>query len=162
MMRSLVAALMLCAFVLAGNTTLPAAQNAPAVVKYHAPQTGIASTYDEPGCVAQQKPRGGCEVFDRKELTAAHRTLPFGTIVRVTNRRNGRWVYVRINDRGPYRPGRIIDLTPTAADRIGSDGLARVTVTVVVPPDPRDARCDTPARYMAMSEGADCNIESAP
>ena len=64
------------------------------------------------------------------ELTAAHRTLPFGTKVRVTNLRNGRSVTVRINDRGPFGRGRIIDLSVAAArqlDMIGS-GTARVTV----------------------------------
>ncbi len=60
-------------------------------------------------------------------LTAAHRTLPFGTLVRVTAR-NGRSVVVRINDRGPYVRGRIIDLTPAGARALGMDGLAYVTL----------------------------------
>ena len=64
-------------------------------------------------------------------LTAAHRSLPFGTLVRVTNRHTGRSVVVRINDRGPFVGGRIIDLTPTAARAIGFSGLAPVDVTVV-------------------------------
>lgn len=87
-------------------------------------QTGIASVYYG-GRTADGEwasPRG---------LTAAHRTLPFGTMVRVTNERNGRSVVVRINDRGPYIRGRIIDLTPRAAHDIGFSGLARVRVTVV-------------------------------
>ena len=61
-------------------------------------------------------------------LTAAHRTLPFGTRVKVTNKRNGRTVVVRINDRGPFKRGRIIDVTPAAAQRLGFGGLAPVTV----------------------------------
>jgi rare lipoprotein A len=61
-------------------------------------------------------------------LTAAHRTLPFGTKVKVTNRRNGRTVTVRINDRGPFIRGRIIDLTPAGARALGFSGLAPVTV----------------------------------
>lgn len=61
-------------------------------------------------------------------LTAAHRTLPFGTRVRVINRRNGRSVVVRINDRGPYVRGRIIDLTPAGARALGFSGLAPVDV----------------------------------
>jgi rare lipoprotein A len=65
------------------------------------------------------------------ELTAAHRSLPFGTMVRVTNRRNGRQVVVRINDRGPFIRGRIIDITPAAARTLGFSGLAPVTVEVV-------------------------------
>ncbi len=64
-------------------------------------------------------------------MTAAHRSLPFGTRVRVTNQRNGRSVTVRINDRGPFVRGRIIDLTPAAAGAIGLSGLAPVTVTVI-------------------------------
>ena len=62
-------------------------------------------------------------------LTAAHRTLPFGTKVKVTNKRNGRSVTVRINDRGPFVRGRIIDLTPAAAQALGFSGLAPVEVT---------------------------------
>jgi len=64
-------------------------------------------------------------------LTAAHRSLPFGTMVRVTNRGTGRSVVVRINDRGPYVRGRVIDLTPAAARAIGFSGLAPVTLSVV-------------------------------
>lgn len=59
------------------------------------------------------------EIFDMNALTAAHRTLPFGTWVRVTNLENGREVVVRINDRGPYIDGRIIDLSREAAREIG-------------------------------------------
>jgi len=61
-------------------------------------------------------------------LTAAHRSLPFGSKVRVTNRSNGKTVVVTINDRGPFVRGRIIDLTPAAARVLGFSGLARVTI----------------------------------
>jgi rare lipoprotein A len=64
-------------------------------------------------------------------LTAAHRSLPFGTLVKVTNRHSQRSVVVRINDRGPYVGGRVIDLTPAAAHAIGFSGLAPVTLSVV-------------------------------
>ena len=64
-------------------------------------------------------------------MTAAHRTLPFGTKVRVTNQRTGRSVVVRINDRGPFVRGGVIDLTPAAARALGFDGLAPVTLAVV-------------------------------
>lgn len=64
-------------------------------------------------------------------LTAAHKTLPFGTMVRVTNRRNNRSVVVRINDRGPFVHGRVIDLTPAGARAIGMSGLAPVSLAVV-------------------------------
>jgi peptidoglycan lytic transglycosylase len=64
-------------------------------------------------------------------LTAAHKTLPFGTMVRVTNTRNNRSVVVRINDRGPFVRGRVIDLTPAGAHAIGMSGLAPVSLAVV-------------------------------
>ena len=90
-------------------------------------QTGIASFYD---CCRQT---ASGERFNKQALTAAHRTLPFGTVVRVTNQHNGRSVTVRINDRGPVVRGRIIDLTPPGARAIGMDmdGVAPVTVEVV-------------------------------
>ena len=75
------------------------------------------------------------ERFNMNALTAAHKTLPFGTRVRVTNARNGRSVTVRINDRGPFIRGRTIDLSRAAAREIGmiSRGHARVTLEVVAP-----------------------------
>ena len=87
-------------------------------------QTGIASVYSEgPTATGERVVASG--------MTAAHRTLPFGTMVRVTNTSNGRSVVVRINDRGPFVKGRIIDLTPGAAHAIGIAGLGAVTVDVV-------------------------------
>ena len=73
------------------------------------------------------------ERCDPKAMTAAHRSLPFGTIVRVENLKNGKWVVVRINDRGPFHGGRIIDLTKAAAAVVGfvENGTARVELTVV-------------------------------
>jgi rare lipoprotein A len=73
------------------------------------------------------------ELFSSAKLTAAHRTLPFGTMVRVTNLSNGRTVIVRINDRGPFNKGRIIDLTPAAAQALQFSGLAPVALDVVDP-----------------------------
>ena len=64
-------------------------------------------------------------------LTAAHRSLPFGTMVRVTNTRTNKSVVVRINDRGPFVRGRVIDLTPAGARAIGMSGLAPVSLSVV-------------------------------
>ena len=87
-------------------------------------QSGIASVY------SNEKTANG-EYAHAGRLTAAHRTLPFGTRVLVTNVSSGRSVVVRINDRGPYIAGRIIDLTPAGARAIGSNGLARVTLTVL-------------------------------
>jgi rare lipoprotein A len=64
------------------------------------------------------------------DMTAAHRTLPFGTVVTVINHRTGQSIDVRINDRGPFVPGRVIDLSPAAAEAFGLDGLAPVTVSI--------------------------------
>ncbi|MBX9842708.1 MAG: septal ring lytic transglycosylase RlpA family protein [Xanthobacteraceae bacterium] len=87
-------------------------------------ETGIASVYGYDG----QKTANG-ERANSRGLTAAHRTLPFGTMVTVVNKNNGRQVTVRINDRGPFIRGRIIDLTPAAASQLGFSGLAPVTIS---------------------------------
>lgn len=75
------------------------------------------------------------ETFDPRQLTAAHRTLPFGSLVRVTNPRNGRSVTVRINDRGPFIKGREIDLSRAAAEQIGlvKRGVGKVELALVAP-----------------------------
>ena len=88
-------------------------------------QSGIASVYAYSG----ERTASG-ERASPRGLTAAHRTLPFGTMVRVTNVHNGRSVIVRINDRGPFVRGRIIDLTPAGAHLLGFDGLANVEVSI--------------------------------
>jgi rare lipoprotein A len=92
--------------------------------------TGTASWYGDPH--HGRKTASG-EVFDKTELTAAHRTLPLGTRVRVTNLDNGRSVVVRINDRGPFKRGRIIDLSQEAARQLGGigDGVFRVRLDVL-------------------------------
>lgn len=87
---------------------------------------GVASTYSDPQATASG------ERFNPGALTAAHRTLPFGTVVRVTNRHNGRAVMVRINDRGPFVAGRIIDLSTAAARSIGMDGIAPVILEACI------------------------------
>jgi rare lipoprotein A len=90
-------------------------------------QTGMASYYKSGRLTANG------ERFNPNGYTAAHRSLKFGTKVRVTNLRNGRSVVVRINDRGPYVSGRIIDLTYGAAIAVGlhDTGIAQVQVAVV-------------------------------
>jgi rare lipoprotein A len=89
----------------------------------------------EHGMAAVYSYRGGRTASGERSrpsgLTAAHRTLPFGTKVRVTNHRNGRSVVVRVNDRGPFNRGRIIDLTPAAAGQLGFNGLAPVSLDQV-------------------------------
>lgn len=103
-----------------------AAAPAPAEEQPFFTQQGIASFY---GKAHQGKRTAAGERFDMKDFTAAHRTLPFGTVVRVTNLRNGRIVKARINDRGPHVKGRVIDLSAAAARALGiRDGLARVSV----------------------------------
>jgi rare lipoprotein A len=82
-------------------------------------QDGIASYYAEE--FHGQKTSNG-ETFDMNALTAAHQTLPFGTLVRVTNKATGKSVVVRINDRGPFLKDRIIDLSRAAAEKIGMIG----------------------------------------
>lgn len=73
------------------------------------------------------------EVFDTNEMTAAHRTLPFGTLVKVTNLDNGKSAMVKINDRGPFVDGRIIDLSRAAAEQIDmlETGIARVSLGIM-------------------------------
>lgn len=93
-------------------------------------QQGMASWYG-PGFHGRRSASG--ERFNQNALTAAHRTLPFGTLVRVTNLNNGQSVVVRINDRGPFAHGRVIDLSRQAASEIGmlGSGVAPVQVEVV-------------------------------
>jgi rare lipoprotein A len=80
------------------------------------------------------------ETYDESKMTAAHRTLPFGTRVRVTNLENGKAVTLRVNDRGPHRKGRVIDVSYKAAKRLGfvRDGVTRVKVEVASRPDDDD------------------------
>lgn len=89
----------------------------------HLLQRGVASWYG-PGFHGRLTANG--ERYDMNELTAAHRTLPFGTQVLVRNPRNGKEVVVRINDRGPYVAGRVIDLSKAAARAVGIDGIGTV------------------------------------
>ena len=99
-------------------------------------QIGTASWYGE---YFDGKPTASGEPYDMYDMTAAHLTLPLGSYVRVTNLRNGRAVVVRVNDRGPIIPGRIIDLSYGAAAALGYDkrGLQRVRLDVVKPPQQR-------------------------
>ena len=109
---------------------------APVVVARPAPaaprvvQTGAASWY---GQAHHGKKTTSGEAFDMYALTAAHRSLPLGTRIRVTNVANGRAVDVRINDRGPVIPGRIIDLSYGAARALGAvgDGVFRVRIAIL-------------------------------
>ncbi len=108
---------------LVGVGLIVASQLAHAAIKH----TGIASWYK------MGKITANGERFNPNGLTAAHKTLPFGTRVRVTNLRNGHKVVVRINDRGPFIKGRIIDLAYGAARKIGlhRSGIARVKLEII-------------------------------
>lgn len=96
-------------------------------------QTGIASWY---GAEYQGRPTASGEIFDRNVMTAAHKSLAFQTWVEVNNLENGRKVRVKINDRGPFVEGRIIDLSERAADELGMKiaGLAQVSLKIVTGP----------------------------
>ncbi len=91
---------------------------------------GIASYYSD---LFQGKPTASGELYDKDKLTAAHKTLPFGTLVKVTRLDNNKSVQVRVNDRGPFISGRIIELSREAASRVDliQDGATRVKVEVV-------------------------------
>jgi rare lipoprotein A len=109
-----------------------AKRHTPFAPHHHAAETqtasqGVASFYTE----GTQTASG--EKFDTHDLTAAHPTLPFGTRLRVTNLASGRSVTVRVNDRGPYVPGRVVDVSYSAADALGmvGKGLAKVKLDVV-------------------------------
>ncbi len=95
-------------------------------------ETGIASWYGED---FHGKYTANGEIFDLNALTAAHRTLPMPSIVQVTNLENGRTMELRVNDRGPYARGRIIDVSRRAAQLLGfeAQGTAKVRVKILVP-----------------------------
>lgn len=92
-------------------------------------ERGIASYYKKD---FEGKKTANGEIFSNRKLTAAHKTLPLGTIVRVTNLDNGKSIDVRINDRGPYIGGRIIDLTERAFGKIADKKVGTIEVSVQV------------------------------
>lgn len=113
--------LALSALVLSGAASL-----APAEARgTHGYGGGLASWYG-PGLGGHRTASG--ERFNGGALTAAHRSLPFGAHVRVTSRRTGRSIVVRINDRGPFVAGRVIDLSPAASRALGMRGTEPVTL----------------------------------
>lgn len=92
-------------------------------------ESGMASYY---GNEFQSRKTASGERFDQGKLTAAHRTLPFGTHVKVINKQNGRSVVVRVNDRGPFVKGRIIDLSRSAFKSIASTNAGVISVHIQV------------------------------
>jgi rare lipoprotein A (peptidoglycan hydrolase) len=114
-------------------------------------QIGIASWY---GIKFQGRITSSGEVYDRHQLTAAHKTLPLQTLVKVTNLRTKQFVIVRINDRGPFVGQRVIDLSEAAAQEIGyrSHGLTNVLVEVLEYPRNRAGKLILPKRGFASVE----------
>lgn len=103
-----------------------------AMVTVLSQEHGEASWY---GAGAHGRRTASGEIFDRFGMTAAHRTLPMDSVVRVTNLGNGRQITLRVNDRGPWGEGRIIDVSERAAELLGfkSAGLAQVRVELIEP-----------------------------
>ena len=110
-----------CATLVSFALQLPA--NAASSGSHHF--SGVASYYD---IHYRGRTASGVQ-YNPNSLTAAHKTLPFGSRVRVTNARTGRSVVVRINDRGPFAGGRVIDLSKAAAQAVGISGVGRVKLT---------------------------------
>jgi rare lipoprotein A len=95
-------------------------------------ECGLASVY---GTTTEETASG--EDTRPEDFTAAHRTLPFGTLVRVDRQENGRWALVRVTDRGPFISGRIIDVSQVAARQLGISGLTQVCLNIVWIPEGR-------------------------
>ena len=101
-------------------------------------ETGLAAVYAD--SLNGHMTASG-QIYDRTKLTAAHKRLPFGTMIKITNQGNGKSVIVRVNDRGPVQVERILDLSPAAADRLGfGRGIRRVRLEVVEVGTSRRAR----------------------
>ena len=122
-----------------GNSTPDSLQGAPGQIQEPIPpiktrklQVGKASWY---GRIFQHKQTASGEPYDMYQFTAAHRTLPLGSWVKVTDLKNERSVIVRINDRGPVLPNRIIDLSYQAARVLGMRGVDRVRLEVLPTPE---------------------------
>jgi len=109
-----------------GRDTVVLAQTSGSYSEYT--EEGMASWYG-PGFHGRKTANG--ERFNTNDLTAAHKSLPFNTLLRVTNLENGRYTIVRVNDRGPYARGRIIDLSYAAKTEIGMGGLAKVKIEII-------------------------------
>lgn len=136
---------------------------------YSLVETGIASWY---GSEFHGRSTANGETFDKNELTAAHRTLQMPSLVRVTNLENGRSIVVRVNDRGPFKRSRVIDLTERGADLLGyrGKGTARVKIEVLEKESRQIAEAarrgvDTRGTEVAMNSGqgfALASVESEP
>jgi rare lipoprotein A len=124
------------------------------------PELGLASYYDDK--FHGQKTASG-ELYNKTELTAAHRTLPFGTMVKIKAQKTGKEVTVRINDRGPFAKGRIIDLSRAAAEQLDilQEGQAKVEVTVITNPAAEPIKDKNDSNAIAKTEEAKKVAEEA-
>jgi rare lipoprotein A len=150
---------------LSACTSRPRAVTPPDLAAPGRTERGLASWY---GSDFAGLPTASGEIFRPEKLSAAHRTLPLGTVVDVKNEKNGRTVRVAVNDRGPFVAGRIVDLSKAAAAEIGSvvDGVVPVTLTVVTVGDNsrRSASADgddRPVTAWAVQAGAFSAEENA-
>jgi rare lipoprotein A len=118
------------------NANVPGIQSGKTMAKRHWFQIGKASWYG--GKFNGRKTANG-ETYDMYDLTCAHRTLPLGSWIQVTNLKNKRSILLRVNDRGPMPASRIVDLSYAAAERLGMDmeGLAKVRIEEINPFDPK-------------------------
>ncbi len=133
---------------------------------YEFTETGIASWYG-PGFDGKRTASG--EVFDKNELTAAHRTLQMPSLVRVTNLENGKSVIVRVNDRGPFKRGRVVDVSQRAAQLLGfiGKGTAKVRLDLLGPESRKIASIarsgrDTKGYEVALNEGRASPVSYTP
>jgi rare lipoprotein A len=122
------------------TTSHKASKNSKLLNNFEKPKSEYDSTYNNLegmsswyGKELRNRKTANGERFNMYAMTAAHRTLPFGTLVRVKNRKNGKEVIVRINDRGPYSKKRLIDLSYGAARELGivQSGVARVEIEII-------------------------------
>jgi rare lipoprotein A len=144
--RLWMAAMVLALALLAGCSTVtpppsPVPGPAPGQPAEGYEEVGVASWY---GAQHHGKRTASGEVFDMNQLTAAHRTLPFGTRVRVTNRDNNQSTEVRINDRGPFVKGRILDVSYAAARQLGALGSGTFPVRLRILSLPTTPASTTP------------------
>jgi rare lipoprotein A len=116
---------------------------------YSYDETGIASWY---GADFHEQATANGEIFNKNELTAAHKTLPLPTLARVTNLDNGRSIVVRINDRGPFSGARIIDMSQRAAQLLGFEAQGTAKVRVQVLADESKAIADAMRHYGSQTE----------
>ena len=124
-------------------------------------RTGVASWY---GPKFHGKPTANGEVFDKRAMTAAHTTLPLNSMVRVTNLENGRSIVVRLNDRGPFVGGRMIDMSEAGAEALGfkRQGTANVRVRYLGPADPMAGERWLPKSEPRMVALPEENLAPAP